>query len=332
MKNYRNRNRFLTPLLALTLTSGSAFAGTAEMAAPAPAPSTGCLDWIKVSGYAAIAATVTDNGDHTFADGGSPFDAVKVGFEGTYGSLGGYVSLFYTPGVAGEDGGILDAYAKYTAGDFTFTGGKYLSYLGYEAFDTVNMLQLTYANGLGAIPAYHTGLKVDYSTDVISAGFNVSDSIRGGDGFWVGDEDYSNGLGYEGYISYTGIEKLTLWAGFGFDDTDNLEDWVTYDFWASYDVSDKLTIAGELAYHDDGVVEGVQGLALAKYAFTDKFSTVFRFGMDNYTSGGDDTYKYTFAPTYAFCENFLIRAEVSYNQVLGDSDSVFGGVQALAKF
>jgi hypothetical protein len=330
MKYKHYRTRIHTPLLALALASGMASAGTTETVAPA-APA-GCMDWLKLSGYAAVAYTYTDNGEETFANGGSPLDAVKVGFEGTYGSFGGYVSLFYTPGVDGDDAGILDAYATYKAGDITFTGGKYLSYLGYEAFDTVNMYQLTYANGLGAIPAYHTGLKMDYSTKELSAGVSVSDSIRGGDGFWVGDEDYSNGLGYEGYVSYKGIDKLTLWAGAGFDHTDELTDWVTYDLWASYDVTSKLTLASELAYHEDGEKEGIQGLALAKYAFTEKFSTVFRFGLDDYSTDQSDTYKYTFAPTYAFCESFLIRAEVSYNQVLGDGDSVFSGIQALAKF
>ena len=33
----------------------------------------------------------------------------------------------------GSEAGILDAYVTYKTGDFTITGGKYLSYLGYEA-------------------------------------------------------------------------------------------------------------------------------------------------------------------------------------------------------
>ena len=48
-------------------------------------------------------------------------------------------------------------------GGTSVTAGKFLSYLGYEAFDIPNMTQVSYANGdfLGAIPGYHTGVRVD---------------------------------------------------------------------------------------------------------------------------------------------------------------------------
>ncbi len=318
------------PVLAVAFATANA--GTTETVAPAPAAEADCMDWLKVSGYGAIAYTYTDNGTETFADGDTPFDAVKVGFEGSYKSLGGYVSLFYTPDVPGEDAGILDAYATYTVGDFTITGGKYLSYLGYEAFDTVNMNQITYAAGIGAIPAYHTGVKVDYSNDIFGAGFSVSDSVTGGDGFWSGDDEFGDDQGYEGYITYKGIDRLTLWAGFGYENTDPGQDWITYDFWASYDVSDKLTVAAEIAYHEDAGVEGVQGLLYAKYAFTDRFSTVARWGIAERANGGADDYSYTICPTYAFCESFLIRAELTWTDSAPDQDTVFAGIQALAKF
>ncbi len=336
------------PHLAFALLTSTAMAGTEStptVAAPEAATSP---DWLKVSGYAALSYTYTDlesgGGNDTFADGGTPLDVAKVGFEVAQGPFSAYASLFYSPVAdtstfgAGQDAGILDAYASYKTGDFTFTGGKYLSYLGYEAFDTVNMMQLTYANvGVGAIPAYHTGVKMDYATDTIGAGFSVSDSIRGGkDGFWGGDGEWSDSVGLEGYVVYKGIEKLTVWTGFGYEINDDAAlagaDWQTYDLWVSYDVSDKLTIAGEIAYHDNRVVEGVQGLALAKYAFTDKFSLVGRFGIDEVNSGGADNYKYTVAPTYVFNDHFLVRGELSFNDSIPDGDSLFSGVQALLKF
>lgn len=329
MKNRFNRIR--PHHLALAILGSSTAMGGTEATAAAPSL---CLDWVKVSGYAAIAYTHTDNGTETFADGGSPFDAVKVGFEGTQGPVGGYASLFYTPGVASDEAGILDAYLTYKAGAFTLTGGKYLSYLGYEAFDAVNMTQITYANGLGAVPAYHNGIKIDYASDVLGAGFNISDSIRGGDGFWTGDEEISDDQGYEAYVSYKGIDKLTIWAGVGYENTDGLaaEDFITYDLWSSYSLSEKMTIAGEVAYNDSGTTCGIQGLAFLKYAFTDQFSTAFRFGIDEFKSGGTDNRKYTFAPAYAFCDEFLIRAELSFNDTVKDEDSVFSGIQAIAKF
>jgi hypothetical protein len=346
MKIKKRSNLFRLPQLALVLTSATAMGGEV-MTAPAPSP-VSTPDWLKVSGYAAAAYTYTDvqNGgnDESLFDAGTPFDAVKLGLEATQGAFSAYASLFYSPNsdansfAGGTEAGILDAYATYTTGDFKITGGKYLSYLGYEAFDAVNMTQLSYANSTtGGVPAYHTGVKVDYSTEVWGAGFSLSDSIRG-PSFWEGDADWGNGLGYEAYVVYKGIEKLTLWGGMAYDDTDGLSDFYSLDVWASYDVSDKLTVAAEIIYADNtlsGAESAVGGLAFLKYAFTEKFSTVFRFGIDEVESTGPavfapDNYKYTIAPTYAFNEHFLMRAEVSFTD--SDTDVFFSGVQALVKF
>ena len=317
--------------MAFVLVASSAIGGTETATVAAPAAPSETVSPVTVSGYASLAYTYTDNGTETFADGNAPFDTIKVGFAGEYGAFGGYASLFSTPGVAGDDGGILDAYATYKTGDVTFTAGKYLSYLGYEAFDTVNMTQITYANTLGAIPAYHTGAKIDYSTETFGAGFSISDSIRLGDGFWSGDDEFGDDQGYEAYVVYKGIDKLTLWAGVAYENTDDpgLDEFITYDLWASYQLTEKMTIAGEIAYHDSGP-RGIQGLAFLQYAFTDKFSTVFRFGIDEFAVGGDDNYRYTICPTYAFTDYFLVRAELSYYD--SKEDSVFSGIQAVAKF
>lgn len=291
-------------------------------------------DWLSISGYAAVSYFDTDGGDATIADSGaSNLDAVKVGLTGKYENFSGYVSLFYVPGAA-DEAGILDAYLTYKAGDFSITAGKYLSYLGYEAFDLINMSQLTYANTLGGVPAYHNGVKFDYSTDVVSAGVSVSDSIRGGDGFFTGDENFSDDLGFEAYVSYKGIDKLTLWAGLGYEDSaQSVGTWETYDFWASYALTDKLTIAGEVIYHDDGDdgVSGVQGLGFLSYAFTDCFSTVFRVGFDDFQDG-DDNVRYTISPTYTISKNFLVRGEISYDSNPGDDNGWLGGVQGVLKF
>lgn len=343
MKTKNRFNLFRLPNLALVLsTATAAMAGTEEMKAPASVVTT--PDWLKVSGYAAATYQYTDveNGDDgdTFFHSETPFDAVKLGLEATQGPFSAYASLFYSPTsntstfAGGSDVGILDAYATYTVGSFKITGGKYLSWMGYEAFDTINMTQISYANSTtGGVPGYHTGAKVDYSTDVWGAGVSVSDSLRGGDAFWEGDSDYSNGLGYEAYVVYKGIDKLTLWGGVGYEDTDGLADYSTYDFWASYDITDKLTIAGEIIYSDNtlsGASSAVGGLAFVKYEFTDDFFLVGRFGIDEVESGAADNYKYTVAPTYVFNEHFLLRGEVSYTDSV--NDVFFSGVQAVLQF
>ncbi len=340
MKQNHSRLRFITPLLALALSAGAAFAGTESTTATLTEPT----DWLKVSGYANMSYAYTNfagGGDgETFADSGANnLDSIKVGFTGTFGSFSGYVSLFYVPNAA-DEAGILDAYVTYTAGPVSITGGKYLSYLGYEAFDAVNMSQLTYANNtLGAIPAYHTGIKVDYASDVWAFGASVSDSIRGNyeGGFFEGDNDYSDDLGFEAYVSYKGIEDLTIWFGVGYEDSDEAfyGEWVTYDLWASYKLTDKLTVAAEAAYHaEEDVIHGMQYLAFASYAFTEKFSLVGRLGYDDIRNdGAGNSIRYTLAPSYSFDEHFTLRGEVTYND--GDFDGgeyVFYGVQGLLKF
>ena len=337
------------PQLAFALLTSTAMAGTETTTmAAAPGP-VSTPDWLKVSGYAAASYTYSDfeggGSNETLFDGGTPLDAVKLGMEATYESFAAYGSLFYSPNTTansfagGSEAGILDAYVTYTSGDFKITGGKYLSYLGYEAFDTVNMTQLTYANSTtGGVPAYHTGVKVDYSTEVWGTGLSISDSIRG-PSFWEGDSDWGNGLGYEAYVVYKGIDKLTLWTGVAFEDGENVPDFFSYDLWASYALTDKLTLAGEIIYTNNtlsGANSAIGGLAFLQYAFTEKFSTVFRFGIDEVESTGlavlgvPDNYKYTISPTYAFNEHFLMRAEVSYTDSV--SDTLFAGLQALVKF
>ncbi|MFM2198005.1 MAG: hypothetical protein RLZZ505_1437 [Verrucomicrobiota bacterium] len=339
MKNKYHRTLFRSPLLAFALASGVAHAGTTDVA-PAPvAPAS--PEWLSVSGYAGIAYTYLDNTrNETFADGGSPLDAVKVGFTGDFGSVGAYTSLFWTPGFNypgnlpnGDEVGILDAYLTYKTGDFTFTAGKYLSWLGYEAFDLVNMTQLSYANNqLAAIPAYHTGVKFDYATDVWGGGISVSDSVFGDPtAFFKGDDSVSNGLGYEAYVTYKGIDKLTLWAGLGIDDIEGAPNQATYDFWVSYALTEQLTLAYEFAYHDSDIREGVQGLVYAKYAFTDKFSTVLRASFDE-GKGFEDERRYTVSPTYVINDNLLVRSELTYIEGSVGGDGLFSGVQAVLTF
>lgn len=340
MKYKQYSTKYCLPHAVMFLTTVAAMGGTETTVTDS---SLTTPDWLKVSGYGAVSYSHTNikgaGNDDTFFHGGTPLDAVKLGLEASKGPLSAYASLFYSPTSntdtfgAGGDAGILDAYATYKMNDFSITGGKYVSYLGYEAFDTVNMSQLTYANSsVGAIPAYHTGVKIDYTHDIWSAGFSISDSIRGNT-FWGGDGNWSNGLGYEAFVSYKGIDQLTLWAGAAYDTSGNTSDFSCYDFWASYDLTDKITVAGEVAYSEHtltGVGSDCQSLAVLKYAFTKNFSNELRFGLDQVSSGGNDNFKTTISPTYHFNEHLLVRAELSYTN--SADDIWFSGVQALLKF
>src|SRR5690606_31141423 len=127
---------------------------------------------------------------------------------------------------------------------------------------------------------------------------------------------------YELVFSYTGIEKLTLFFGIGYDDDDALPPGApeyVLDFWFTYELSDALTIGGEVSYQDDA---STSYILTAQYAFTEKFSTLFRWSATNIDVPGSPWGTYlTVSPSYAFTENLIVRAEVSY----ADTNTIGGG-------
>jgi hypothetical protein len=292
----------------------------------------------SVNGYAVGAVTSTDvdggeNIDTYFENKGGPAipnaDAVKLGLLGKAGQMSAYGSILYVPGAANE-AGLLDAFATYDTGvGLKITGGKFLSYLGYEAFDPINMAQLTYGSTIFAVPAYHTGAKLDYSGKTFSVGVAAVDSIYSGkNGFFEGDREYSDDMGFEAVVTYTGIQNLTVFAGIAMEDTYNAaNDLFIFDLWLSYNVTDKLTLAAEYDTQDD-YMDG--WLGLASYKFTDKFSGIVRISGVEWDDGSSDM-KYTVAPTYTINSNFSLRAELSLGE--GDTgDYTFIGGQIVFKF
>lgn len=296
-----------------------------------------------VNGYAVGSWTTTspDGGSNseTYFKNGTLFgntDAVKLGLLGSSGPVSAYGSILYLPAAGStNEAGLLDAYVTFDAGGgLKLTGGKYLSYFGYEAFDAPNMAQLTYGYTIFAVPAYHTGVKLDYAAKTFSAGLSVTDSVYGGaKGFFEGDREFSDDVGIEAVVSYTGIEKLTLFAGIASEDTHNATDKLfIFDLWASYAVSDKVTLGGEFDLQEGGgALEGKGWLGFLGYKFTDRFSTAFRVSGFKADGGGNDT-KWTVAPTIAISQNASLRAEFSLGE--GDTwgDYKFFGVQALIKW
>ena len=293
----------------------------------------------SINGYAVGSWTTTDpdvgTRNETFFKNGTLFgntDAVKLGLLGKSGPVSGYGSILYLPAAGStNEAGLLDAYATFDAGGgLTFTGGKYLSYLGYEAFDAHNMAQLTYGYTIFAVPAYHSGVKLDYSTKAFSTGVSVSDSIFGGSkGFFEGDREFSDDLGVEAYFKLTSIDKLEIFAGIAHEDTHRAANKLfIFDLWASYKVSDAVTIAGEFDVQDD---VGKGWLAFLNYSVSKEFSTAFRVSGFKADAGGNDT-KWTVAPTWTVSPNLALRAELS----VADGD-VYGkynfyGVQAVLKW
>src|SRR4051794_8267652 len=141
-------------------------------------------------------------------------DSSQLLFTGTFKPVTAVMSFFYVPNATKETT-VLDAYATYDAGNgVTVTGGKFLSYLGYESFFTVNNPEISFANGdfLGPIPGYHDGVKVDYSDKEWGSGIALVDSVYSGPYYLKGDGELKHNAGFEGYVAYKGIENLTIWG------------------------------------------------------------------------------------------------------------------------
>jgi len=294
---------------------------------------------LTVSGYAVGSYRITDTDPGTSTDR-MDLDAVKTLFSTNFKPVTGVLSLYYQPG-APSDVTILDAYATFDiGGGSSLTAGKFLSYLGYEAFDIPNMSQISYANGdfLAPIPGYHTGIKWDYAASNVGVGLALVDSVYSGPNYLKGDGELKRNAGFEGYFTFK-ADALQIWTGFAYDTKGNVihknDEILTWNLWTSYSLSAASTIAAEYTIKDGGLGDqGYNWLAFYSYAFTGNVSSAFRLSGEELDNNGPGFIKYTVAPAYKVNDNFLFRAEYShyeYDNHTADTASFFG-VQGVFKF
>jgi hypothetical protein len=298
----------------------------------------------------------------------------------------GTVSFYFKPdtegGINGPAGAgtqevtLLDAYVAYDCGNgLTATAGKFLSALGYESYYAIsdNMITLANQQFLAPIPGYHEGFKLDYAADkTTTVGVALVDSEYSSNfAATEGDGHLEHNFGTEGYVTYTGVENLTLWFGagydskgtpvnpFGFPSTRSHSVYVL-DFWASYQLNKQITLAAEEIYKDGGKApnaaaaaaaglptdKGSNWLLYAQYLFTDKLSTWAAFSGEDVSSAtfgtgksavsvsGPRYWKASIAPTYALTANLDVKAQVSYTKYSNFTakSAVFTGVQVGFKF
>lgn len=201
----------------------------------------------------------------------------------------------------------------------SMTAGKMLSYLGFEAYDPINMYQYSYAydfkgvyrddtndgvdnptyqygegsaSGQNIYDAYDDGISIDYGNDMFSAGIFYSAEEEGG---------------FEYAVAFTGIENLTVKAIMA-DWDDSYE---TTTLWASYQFAN-LLMAFEVAERDNEPVDqpDKEGwLLMGSYGFTDSVALTLRYSEQE---EGLDTYeKFTISPSYVFNDNFSGLIEYS---------------------
>jgi len=180
---------------------------------------------------------------------------------------------------------------------FSVTGGKMLSYLGFEAYDPTDMYQYSYAydvntgGGRDIYDGYDDGFSIDYSSDMFSLG--VFSSV---------EQD----SGYEYALAFTGIENLTVKA--------IMADWDAYEtttYWASYQM-EKLLLAAEVAKKDNTTGTDIEGwLIMGNYAITDAIALTLRYSEQEI--GTTEYEKITISPSYVFTDNLSGLIEYSTN-------------------
>ncbi len=313
------------------------------IAASALALATGVQAQVAIGGYAAASWTHTSGAAADRLD----IDSALLKFTGDSKPVSGVVSLFYAPDSSffsptGVDADLhlLDVYANWDLGSgWSLTGGRFLSWLGYESFFAVNNPEITGANTVaGFIPGYEEGLRLTYTEKDWNAGFGVVDSAYNPVTALRGDGEWKSTYAIEAYFSYGGIKDLTVWFGLAYEpQPGDAKAKATLDFWAQYQVSKELYVAGEFTVEDNvagATADSETWLILANYAFDDKVSVAARVSGDTVNAAAAGDVKWTLAPTYTVSKNFSVRGEISYlvNSGKAAADATSVGVQGIFRF
>ncbi len=259
---------------------------------------------IEFGGFIDVFYQSQDTADPNDRDDYLDVGQVELNFDFATGPVSASVDVDF--GLASEVN-LEEAVITYDLGNgFSVSGGKMLSYTGFEAYDPINMYQYSYAydaasgisGGQDVYDAYDDGMSIDYATDAFSIGL------------WSSVEEDG---GFEYAVAYTGVENLTFKA--------IMADWETYEIttiWASYQM-DKLLLGAEIAEKDmtDPAQNDIDAfLIMANYAITDATALTLRYSEEEV---GADTYeKLTISPSYVFNDSFSGLVEYSvYDETTG---------------
>ena len=216
-------------------------------------------------------------------------------------------------------GNLEEAVLTYTITDsLSFSVGRMLSYLGFEAYDAPNMYQFSYAydyasgGGQDIYDAYADGFSVDYVTDMFSVGI------------WT---DFAEKPSFEYALAFTGVENLTakaIFAEYGGDADDIMTLWASYQFGKlllgvefATDEKNLAAAPGTAANFLDDDIDAF--MIMGNYALTDSAALTLRFSTAEYTDGASsvEVDKFTVSPSYAFTDNFSGLFEYSTYDIDG---------------
>jgi len=286
------------------------------------------------------------------SDNSFGIDQVEISWMFNFDAVTAQIDLEYEDGADRDNDGVEQAFVNYALGNGdVITAGRYASMLGFEAFEPTGLYQYSTAydfsgilgdaglDGLldgATVSEYSQGVKFTRSTDTTFFGISVQDQAFGSDADRLGgdsdvDQDSSFGVEVAGSIDLG--NGFTVFAGAAFEDAefgDNqlINAYVTYEtgawlFAAEINVSDydDVNLAGLVNL---GNVDGLTGLLMANYAYSDVASVTGRISSINYESSDVelDILKYTVAHNYALSDNLLLVTEVSLDDGELDIDGL----------
>lgn len=294
------------------------------------------------------------------SDTNTDMDAAKIGLAFNFAPVTAKISIYSDAGA--NDVYILEANATYDLGQgLSITGGRFQSWLGYEAFDIPNANFIT--NGADVlshiIPNFHEGVRVDYTVNKMSYGAAIVNSVYNRGGEYRGDGSLSDGYGVEAHLGYVD-GALSLAATLAYQNTRDgnyfgkyntiiLDDAYVADVWAQY-VIKQTTLAAEF-YHLQTRQSGTSvrtfyGLVMAKQQINEKFSVAGRLsaGQEKITAFADKSnfWKLSAQPVYAVTKNLSVGGELSYTKYnkgtqihplyQTNKDKLFVGIQGVFAF
>jgi hypothetical protein len=285
--------------------------------------------------------------------------AAKLGFGFDFKPVTGNLSFFYA-NYALQDVNVLEANITYDVGNgLTLTGGRYLSWIGYEAFDVPDQLFLTFGfDGFGATPGFYEGVRAEYAFGDFTVGLGFNDSINDGY-YWIGsanglkgDGNLDDGYAFEGKIAYS-KDALSGQLTLAWEHSKHIADAYSVDIWGQYNITDKTTVGAEFYYKDYKGVDskatqrGYYGLVFAKQQLCEKLSVAGRVaygkdrgvGIPDYAYADGSYVKVSVSPAYEVTPHLSFAAEVTYvrnskdvRADVGGQSAVFAGVLGIFKF
>ncbi len=312
----------------------SAVAATLATAAALPAHADIELgEGLSVTGFVDMSFVYVDEDD---ASSTQDFQIDQVETDFLYAGKDGIsaqVDIQYSQDQEGDSTFVEQAFIKKDFGNgFSVTGGRFLSYSGWETAEPTGLYQYSPTGYAGAFyGGYQQGVSGYYDTDAVDVMFSVVNNA-----FDPNDSD-NRKLAMEAGIALAPAEGVTAKAFYISDDEVDL-----INLWASYETGG-LTLALEYNigdYGDAGVDLGVNGLDLGVEAFAeeadgyllmanyawDKFGVTVRY--HDWTAddaAGDTAYEnsaITLAPSYTVSDNLLLVAEIRLDETGDGSDSV----------